>query len=155
MHTSISIAAYEMRERAAVEAGVLEWGIGALAEIEDIKGFNFASHGDKIETSLVLASEARQYVDLDAAVINSRTLEGITPRELSVYKAKVPFTRTLDERWVGRSGIMGDPTRATAAHGDRIIRRTVDMGLELLEVLVQQLRRRGVTRPGKESDNAR
>jgi creatinine amidohydrolase len=138
-NTSIlHIAAFEIREQSGAEVGILEWWTCAPSVIEDIKGFNFASHGDEIETSLIMASGGRDYVDLSAADINSRALEQITPEELSLYKAKVPFTRTLDDRWIGRSGNMGDPTRATAAHGDRIIQRTIEVGLELLIVLTQQ-----------------
>jgi creatinine amidohydrolase/Fe(II)-dependent formamide hydrolase-like protein len=121
-----------------MEVGVLEWWTCAPAVIEDIKGFNFASHADEIETSLIMASGGRDYVDLDVAEINSRTLDDVTAQELSLYKAKVPFTRTLDARWIGRWGNMGDPTRAKAAHGERIIQRTVEVGLELLAVLAQQ-----------------
>ena len=138
-NTSIlHIAAFEIREQSGAEVGILVWWTCAPSLIEDIKGFNFASHGDEIETSLIMASGGRDYVDLSAADINSRTLEQITPEELSLYKAKVPFTRTLDNRWIGRSGNMGDPTRATAADGDRIIQRTIEVGLELLTVLTQQ-----------------
>jgi|SRR5581483_1033627 len=149
----LHIAAYEMRERAPIEAGVLEWWAAAPAEIEAIKGFNFASHGDEIETSLVLASEGRRFVDLGASVVNSRTLDDVSAEELAVYKAKVPFTRTLDERWVGRSGNMGDPRRAREEHGERIIGRTVEMGLQLLEALARQLARRAHAPSGKEEDN--
>jgi creatinine amidohydrolase len=138
-NTSIlNIAAFEIRDQVGVEVGVLEWWTCAPAVIEEIKGFNFASHGDEIETSLIMATGGHAYVDLDIADINSRTLEEITPEELALYKAKVPFTRTLDKRWIGRSGNMGDPTRATAAKGERIVQRTVEVGLELLTVLAQQ-----------------
>jgi creatinine amidohydrolase len=138
-NTSIlNIAAFEIREHCGAEVGILEWWTCAPGIIEEIKGFNFASHGDEIETSLILATSGCEYVDLDRAEINSRTLADITPQELAIYKAKVPFTRTLDERWVGRSGNMGDPTRASAQHGERIIQRTIEVGLELLTVLSQQ-----------------
>ena len=137
-----NIAAFEIRDQASIEVGILEWWTSAPAVIEEIKGFNFASHGDEIETSLIMATGGRDYVDLSRADINSRTLAELTPEELSLYKAKIPFTRTLDKRWIGRSGNMGDPTRATAAHGDRIIQRTIEVGLELLTVLAQQLEHR-------------
>jgi creatinine amidohydrolase len=150
-NTSIlNIAAFEIREQSGAEVGILEWWTCAPAVIEDIKGFNFASHGDEIETSLIMATSGRDYVDLSRADINSRTLEQITPEELALYKAKVPFTRTLDERWIGRSGNMGDPTRAKAAHGDRIIARTVEVGIELLTVLKQQHEHRRREQIGKD-----
>jgi creatinine amidohydrolase len=150
-NTSIlNIAAFEIRDQAGVEVGILEWWTCAPTVIEDIKGFNFASHGDEIETSLVMATGGRDYVDLSRADVNSRTLEQITPEELALYKAKVPFTRTLDKRWIGRSGNMGDPTRATAVHGERIIARTIEIGLELLSVLAQQHEHRRLQQTAKE-----
>lgn len=153
-NTSIlNIAAFEIRERSGAQVGILEWWTCAPTVIEDIKGFNFASHGDEIETSLIMATSGRDYVDLTRAEINSRALEDITPEELALYKAKVPFTRTLDKRWIGRSGNMGDPTRATAAHGERIIQQTVEMGLELLSVLSQQHDHRCLEQGGKDKEH--
>jgi creatinine amidohydrolase len=138
-NTSIlNIAAYNIRERSGAEVGILEWWTCAPDVIEGIKGFNFASHGDEIETSIIMTTDAKSHVHLDLAEINSPTLERLSAEELSLYKAKVPFTRTLDERWIGCSGSMGDPTRATASGGDRIIDRTVEVGLELLTVLKKQ-----------------
>jgi creatinine amidohydrolase/Fe(II)-dependent formamide hydrolase-like protein len=155
-NTSIlNIAAFEIRDEAGVEVGILEWWTCAPTVIEDIKGFNFASHGDEIETSLVMATDGRDYVDLSRADVNSRTLEQITPEELALYKAKVPFTRTLDKRWIGRSGNMGDPTRATAAHGERIIARTIEVGLELLTVLAQQHEHRRLRQTAKEQQHGK
>lgn len=146
----LNIAAYQIRDLAGAEVGILEWWTCAPAVIEEIKGFNFASHGDEIETSLILASNAREFVDLDAAIVNSRTLEDLSAEELALYKAKVPFTRTLDERWIGPAGNMGDPTRATQAGGERIVARTVEVGLELLKVLAQQLRLKQEAKKEKE-----
>jgi hypothetical protein len=48
------------------------------------------------------------------------------------------FTRTLDARWVGESLNMGDPHLATAATGDLIFDRCVEVGLELIQVLGRQ-----------------
>jgi creatinine amidohydrolase/Fe(II)-dependent formamide hydrolase-like protein len=68
-------------------------------------------------------------------------------------KAKVAFTRTLDRRWIGRSGNMGDPTRAQPEHGERIIQRTVEVGLELLTVLQQQREYRRIAAAKMEDKN--
>jgi creatinine amidohydrolase/Fe(II)-dependent formamide hydrolase-like protein len=89
-----------------------------------------------------MASAEGHLVDLSAAVVNSRTLEALSEGEAALYRAKILFTRTLDERWIGESGNMGDPTRATAANGDRLMRRTVETGLKLLDVLAEQQRHR-------------
>jgi creatinine amidohydrolase/Fe(II)-dependent formamide hydrolase-like protein len=46
----------------------------------------------------------------------------------------------MDERYVGTSGNMGDPSGATAEKGDRIIAATIEMGRQLLDVLAAQER---------------
>jgi creatinine amidohydrolase len=137
----LGIAAYGIREAAGVEVGLLEWWTTSDEEIKAIKGFSFATHGDEIETSLVMATAEGRTVNLAEAVVNSTTLEGLTPGESALYRAKVPYTRTWDERWIGTSGNMGDPTKATAEKGDRIMQRAVEVGLQLLEVLAEQQRR--------------
>lgn len=135
----LNIASFAIREKSGMEVGILDWWSAAPGEIEAIKGFNFGSHADEIETSVIMASLDAQFVDLDVAEINSRTLDEVTPSELALYKAKVPFTRTLDKRWIGQWGNMGDPTRATEANGNLIIDKTVEVGIELLSVLARQL----------------
>ena len=138
----LGMASYAIREKADVEVGILEWWTTSADEITAIKGFSFATHGDEIETSLVMASrEGGHTVDLAKAVVNSLTLEALTPGESALYRAKVPYTRTWDERWIGTSGNMGDPTKATAEKGDRIMKRAVEVGLQLLDVLAEQQRR--------------
>ena len=139
----LAIASYQIRERYPVEVGIIEWWATSGRVIEEIKGFSFGTHGDEIETSLVMASEeGGRHVDLAEAVVNSTTLEALSPAESALYRAKIPFTRTWDERWIGTSGNMGDPTRATAEKGDRIIAGAVQVGLQLLEVLAEQQRLR-------------
>ena len=140
----LAIASFEIRERSGAEVGVLDWWTSAPELIEDIKGFNFASHSDEIETSVLLATADRELVDLAKAEINSRTLEELSKDELLLYKAKVPFTRTLDPRWIGTAGNMGDPTLAKEEHGQRIIAKTVDVGFTLANVLAAQLQRSGL-----------
>jgi creatinine amidohydrolase len=134
----LGIVAYQIRERAGVQVGILEWWATSEAEIRDIKGFTFASHADEIETSVVMATAEGSCVDLARAAVNSTTLEALTTDEADLYRAKIPFTRVLDERWIGRSGNMGDPTKATAEKGERIIRQAVKVGVQLARVLAQQ-----------------
>jgi creatinine amidohydrolase len=141
----LAIASFEIRERSGAEVGVLDWWTSAPEIVEDIKGFNFASHADEIETSVLLATADRELVNLDKAEKNSRTLDHLSEDELLLYKIKMPFTRTLDARWIGTAGNMGDPTRATEAHGNRIIEKTVQMAGKLANVLAEQLDRT----PGK------
>lgn len=143
----LGIVAYQIRDRAEVEIGILEWWTTADDEVKAIKGQSFGTHGDEIETSLVLATAEGDTVDLADAVVNSTTLEGLSPGESALYRAKVPFTRTWDERWIGTSGNMGDPTKATRDKGDRIVRRTVDVGVQLLDVLAEQQRHRAARKP--------
>ena len=137
----LGMAAYGIREKADVQVGVLEWWTTSDEEVKAIKGFSFATHGDEIETSLVMATRERHTVNLANAVVNSVTLEGLSPAESALYRSKVPYTRTWDERWIGTSGNMGDPTKATAEKGDRIMKRAVEVGLQLLDVLAEQQRR--------------
>jgi creatinine amidohydrolase/Fe(II)-dependent formamide hydrolase-like protein len=142
----LGIAAYEIRERADMEIGVLEWWTTSDQIVKAIKGFSYGTHADEIETSLVMATEEGPLVDLKAAVVNSPTLEALTPAEAAMYQAKVPFTRTLDQRWVGTSGNMGDPTKASRDKGERIMQRAVEVGVQLLEALAEQLRQRAAHR---------
>jgi len=139
----LGIVAYQIREKAGVQVGILEWWATSEAEIREIKGFTFASHADEIETSVVMATPEGVFVRLADATINSTTLEQLSKDESELYRGKILFTRVLDERWIGSSGNMGDPTRATAEKGERIIGQAVKVGVQLAEVLTQQLRPRG------------
>lgn len=136
----LSVAQYRIREHAPVEVGILEWWVAAADVIKEIKGFDFGNHADEIETSLLMATSAGHLVDLTQAVVNSPTLDDLGPAETQAYRQKIPFTRTFDERWVGKSGNMGDPTRASPDKGERIIARVVDVGLVLLDALSEQRR---------------
>jgi creatinine amidohydrolase len=137
----LGISAYQIRDQANVQVGLLEWWTTSVAEIKAIKGFSFGTHGDEIETSLILATAEAGSVDLEDVVINSPTLDLLSPGETSLYHAKVPFTRTLDERWIGTDGNMGDPTKATREKGERIIERSITVGIQLVEVLAEQASR--------------
>jgi creatinine amidohydrolase len=138
----LGIAAYKIRDQADVEVGLIEWWTTSDDVIKEIKGYSFGTHGDEIETSLMLATAEANTVHLDDAVINSPTLEALSPDESKLYRAKVPFTRTLDERWIGKTGNMGDPTKATREKGDRIIDRAVEVGVQLVGVLNEEQNRR-------------
>lgn len=143
----LNVAAYQIRDKAAVEVGILEWWTTAEEQIKEIKGFGFGCHGDEIETSLMLATPESEFVSLSHAQINSPTLEQLSKRESALYRAKVPFTRTWDERWIGTHGNMGDPTRATKEKGEKIIARAVQIGIELAEVLSEQRQRAAARNP--------
>lgn len=134
----LQVAQYRIRERAAVEVGILEWWAAGAKVIHALKGFDFGNHADEIETSILMATAGGELVDLRKAVVNSPTLEGLGPAESQCYRQRVPFTRTWDERWVGTSGNMGDPTRATADKGEQIIEAAVELGLVLLQALAEQ-----------------
>lgn len=134
----LALAAAEIHHGSGIRAGVLDWWTGGREEITEIKGFAYANHADEIETSLVLASAGAEHVDLSRAVANSTTLDDLTDAERRVYHAKLTFTHTFDERWVGSSGNMGDPRGATAEKGERIVGATVDLGTALVEALRQQ-----------------
>jgi len=137
----LAIAAFEIHRSTGAQVGVLEWWSAARDVIEQIKGFAYANHGDQIETSLMLASAGADAVDLDRAEVKEVRLEALDEAERSVYLRKLTFTHRFDQRWVGETGNMGDPTRATAEAGQRIIAATVDVGLELVEALRSQAER--------------
>jgi len=137
----LGISAYQIRDQADVQVGLLEWWTTSDAEIKAIKGYSFGTHGDEIETSLILTTAEAKSVDLEDVVINSPTLDRLSPGETALYHAKVPFTRTLDERWIGTDGNMGDPTKATREKGERIIDKAIAVGIQLVEVLAEQATR--------------
>lgn len=137
---ALSAAAFQIYRQGGAQVGVLDWWTAANETVKEIKGFSYGTHADEIETSIVMATRHGYLVDLDAAVINSTTLDLLDSIEKDLYIRKITFTRKLDERWVGESGNMGDPTKATAEKGHRILDQTVEVGLKLLEVLAVQER---------------
>jgi len=138
----LSIASYRIREQAPVEIGILEWWATSADEIKKIKGVTHGTHADEIETSLVLATEQADLVDLGRAVNNGDVTTKLSEEQSALYRSKIPFTRTWDERWVGSSANMGDPSRATKAGGDAIIEQTVKTGMLLLRALQEELEAR-------------
>ena len=60
----LQIAAFEVHSRSGGQAGVLEWWSAGREVIEAIKGHAWGTHGDEIETSLLLATEHAHLVDL-------------------------------------------------------------------------------------------
>lgn len=137
------IAAFQIRKRCGAQVGVLDWWTTAASVVSDIKGFTWGTHADEIETSIVMATESGHLVNLDLAVTNPPRLDDLDEVEKSLYIQKVPFTRTLDERYVGQSGNMGDPSKGTAEKGERILEEAVAAGLKLLDVLALQRRLAG------------
>jgi creatinine amidohydrolase/Fe(II)-dependent formamide hydrolase-like protein len=142
----LQIAAFRVSERARIQVGILEWWSAAAGEIESIKGHTWGTHADEIETSILLATENGDLVHLAEAEANSSTLEEVTDGERSLYQRKITFTRRLDQRWVGRSANMGDPSKAQQEHGERIIGACVTVGLQLLEALEEQHRQEQAVR---------
>jgi creatinine amidohydrolase len=134
----LQIAAFEIKDRAGGQAGVLDWWSAAREIIDGIKGHSWGTHADEIETSILMAAAGEHLVDMSEAVANSKELADLDDDERSLYQQKILFTRMLDKRWVGESGNMGDPSLATVEHGRRIVDRTVEVGLQILSVLGHQ-----------------
>lgn len=134
----LTIAAFRIKREAGVQVGVLDWWSAAGETVAEIKGFAYASHADEIETSLVMATGHGGLVRIEDAVHNPRKLEGLPEPERELYLKKIVFTREMDERYVGTSGNMGDPSRASADAGNKIIDATVEVGKKLF-VALQQL----------------
>jgi creatinine amidohydrolase len=135
----LAIACYRIREQAAVEVGVLEWWATSPDEVRAVKGTTYGTHADEVETSLALATRRGDLVDLGAAVATGDVTKRLSEEQSQLYRAKIPFTRTWDERWIGTSGNMGDPARATKAFGDAIIDKAVATGMVMLRALEQEL----------------
>ena len=134
----LQIAAFDIKDRAGGQIGVLDWWSAAREIIDEIKGHSWGTHADEIETSILMAAAGEHLVDLSKAVANSKGLEGLGCDERSLYQRKILFTRKLDERWVGESGNMGDPRLANVEHGKRILERTVEVATQILQVLAEQ-----------------
>ena len=143
----LQIAAFDIKDRAGGQVGVLDWWSAAREVIEEIKGHAWGTHADEIETSILMAAAGEHLVDLSAAVANSKGLDDLDGDERSLYQQKILFTRMLDRRWVGESGNMGNPALATVENGRRIIERTVQVGVQILAVLDQQARLEASERP--------
>jgi creatinine amidohydrolase len=134
----LQISAFDIKQRAGGQVGVLEWWSAASDVIDSIKGHSWGTHADEIETSILMAAAGEQYAELAEAVANSKELEDLEDDERSLYQRKILFTRTLDRRWVGDSANMGDPSIARVEYGERIIQRCVEVGQQILGVLAQQ-----------------
>lgn len=136
----LQVAAFDIKDRAGGQVGVLEWWSAAREVIDNIKGHSWGTHADEIETSILMAAAGEHLVDLEASVANPKELDELDDDERSLYKQKILFTRKLDRRWVGDSANMGDPSLATVEHGRIIIDRCVEVGVQILAVLDQQTR---------------
>jgi creatinine amidohydrolase len=137
----LTLATFNVHRETQAQAAVVDWWTTAGDVITAIKGFNYGNHADRIETSIVLATPQADLVDLTKAVANSPRLEGVDAQEREIYLKKIPYTHKFDERWVGRSGNMGDPSLATAEDGERIVAQAVATGLQVLDVLAANLQR--------------
>ncbi|MDB5597907.1 MAG: arfB [Hyphomicrobiales bacterium] len=144
----LTLAAFNVHRETQAQSAVIDWWTTAGDIITEIKGFNYGNHADRIETSLVLTTSSAGLVDLTKAVANSQTLDGVDAREKEIYLKKIPYTHRFDERWVGTSGNMGDPSLATAKDGERIVAQAVGTGVQVLEVLERNLSRAEHVRAG-------
>jgi creatinine amidohydrolase len=136
----LQIAAFEVKDRAGGQAAVLDWWSSAKDVIDEIKGHSWGTHADEIETSILMAAAGEHLVDLSKAVANSAGLEDLGDNERSLYQQKITFTRVLDQRWVGCSGNMGDPSLAKVEHGHRILAKVVEVAAQILSVMDEQAR---------------
>jgi creatinine amidohydrolase len=138
----LTLAAFAVHRQTQAESAVVDWWTTAGEIITAIKGFNYGNHADRIETSILLTSEGAELVDLSRAVANSETLDGVEPQEKDIYLKKIPYTHRFDERWVGTSGNMGNPSLATVEDGERIVAQAVTTAVSVLDVLESNLARR-------------
>jgi creatinine amidohydrolase len=143
----LQVAAFDIKARAGGQVGLLEWWSAAREIIDGIKGHSWGTHADEIETSILMAAAGEDLVDLGSAVANPKELDDLDDDERSLYEQKILFTRTLDHRWVGESANMGDPSLARTEDGEAIVRRCVDVGIQILQVLAQQADLERAARP--------
>jgi creatinine amidohydrolase len=134
----LQVAAFDIKDRSGGQVGILDWWSAAREVVDGIKGHSWGTHADEIETSILMATGGEDLVDLSLAVANSSELDNIDPQERDLYQRKILFTRKLDERWIGESRNMGDPSLAKVEHGQKVVDRCVEVGLQILEVLQQQ-----------------
>jgi creatinine amidohydrolase len=137
----LTLAAFNVHRETAAETAVVDWWSTAGEIITEIKGFNYGNHADRIETSLLLTTSGAGLVDLTRAVTNSETLDEVDPQEKQIYLKKIPYTHRFDERWVGTSGNMGNPSLATPEDGERILAQAVTTAVQVLDVLANNLAR--------------
>lgn len=130
----LEIAAYKVWGKTGMAMGVLEWWTAARETIKGIKGFAYGNHADEIETSIFLATPHGALADLSAAAVNP-TGPQVGDAELGLYFDHMRYTHTFDERWIGKSGNFGDPTRATKEKGDAIVAATVEVGKKMFAAL--------------------
>lgn len=130
----LEMSAFDIWRTTGAAVGILEWWVAALEEVRAIKGRTYGTHGDEIETSLVLASRKGNLVKLDRAISNPHHPTA-SPEEMNLYLSHAKFTRLMDERWVGSSANHGDPKLAKAEYGQRIIARCAAAGKEMFAAL--------------------
>lgn len=130
----LEMAAFDIWRTTGAAVGVLEWWVAAQEEVKAIKGRTYGTHGDEIETSLVLASRKANLVKLDQAISNPNH-PIVSSEEMNLYLSHAKFTRLMDERWVGNSANHGDPKLASAEYGHRIISRATGAGKEMFVAL--------------------
>jgi creatinine amidohydrolase len=130
----LEMAGFDIWKTTGVAVGVLEWWSAAQEEIRAEKGQTHGTHGDEIETSLVLASAKADSVDLRDAVAN-QDHPLISDEEMRLYLAHGKFTRAMDKRWVGDSANHGNPNLASEEIGRRIISRASEVGKDMFAAL--------------------
>lgn len=132
----LNIAAFESHQASGIAVGILEWWLVAKEEID--KYSNSPGHANELETSLLLATPRAKLVQMEKAVAHPGY--GLKEAEWAVWRSGTIFTRKMDKAYVGESGNFGDPRKATVEVGEKVIEKTVAMGLKLAEALTRHVR---------------
>ena len=122
----ISIAARELRVQTGTPTLVVSWDDLETPEAEELADQTVGGHADEMETSIHLFLQSH-LVDMDRAVRDYRSAG-------AEYPGYMPglFSRDPGDPAYSETGLYGDPTLATAAKGEALLRILTHQWLEAL-----------------------
>lgn len=111
----LSIAAREIRVETGVPILVVSWDDLETDEVEAFQEQNIGGHADELETSIHLYLQP-DLVHMDLAVNE----DGQARKSIPGYKPGL-FSRNPEDPAYSETGILGDPTLATAEKGRKVL----------------------------------
>jgi creatinine amidohydrolase len=123
-----------IRADSGAATGILAWWVAASPELKEMEAES--DHAGKIETSILLATDARAHINMEKAVANPPpSPPKLSPAEFNVRKLGLHLIREFDKRYLGDSANYGDPKKADVKIGEKLISAAVTRGAELAEAL--------------------
>jgi len=134
----LGVAVAELhQELPETEISTFEWWAFVPREMGSVMGMKEGIHANRMETACMLAL-APELVDMDAAVAELPDYpEGMTPDKLPVFMSTV---KTITD--LSRSGVVGDPTKATRELGEELLQKVVGDMVEAFAQMEDISRRR-------------